>query len=84
MTVQYIGNNLYKIDIGYQTIKLCKDEIEEIQDFNFETMEITDGVEILTEEIEILKLKLYEITEGIQDGEIENIDEIATMLLKLI
>lgn len=69
MTVQYLGNELYKMDIGYQTFSLSKDEIDEIQRFDFERMKNFDkSIEDLSLKYENLSQQLSENFEFLQEN----------------
>ena len=69
MTVQYLGNELYKMDIGYQTFSLSKDEIDEIQRFDFERMKNFDkSIEDLEDELKDLSLKYENLSQQLSEN----------------
>ena len=66
MTVQYDGNELYTIHIGHQKIQLSKDEITEIQNFDFETMQSFEKSNSeLQYEIDEIKEKVENLAENL-------------------
>ena len=79
MTVQYNGNNEYKIFIGEKELLLSQDEINEIQGWDFFNNQLLDkDAEELEEELFDLKEKVYvmadELDELITDIE-ENVHD---------
>lgn len=52
MTVQYEGGDLYSVMLGNRTFFLRKNEIDEIQSYNFDTGEEIKSIEDLQMELE--------------------------------
>lgn len=80
MTVQYVGNHLYDIHLGHQKIVLSKNDIEEIQEFNFETMKSTESIEALQNKNEDLEEKLSDAETKIEEKD-EEIHELTQQIV---
>ena len=69
MTVQYEGGELYSIHIGHQKFQLSKDEIEEIQTLNLETMKSYEkSVSELEDDVEEIKDKVLDLTHKLSEN----------------
>lgn len=76
MTVQYEGNDAYKVFIGEQELLLSQDEINEIQGWDFvNRKDISDEVEELEDELEKTQTSASELYQELAKV-ISEIDEI--------
>jgi len=77
MTVQYEGNNVYKLYLNNKEINLTLDDIYKIQTYDFEKGHIVDSIDELYDkikELEYEKEKLYEELETLEE-ELKDINE---------
>ena len=91
MTVQYEGRGLYNLMIGNRSVILEQSEIDDIKNFDFDTMKIDEGNEFYKDKIERLEENLEDLVweigvlaDKINDGEIEGEYKIAEELRKII
>jgi len=76
MTVQYQGNDVYKVFIGEQELLLSQDEVNEIQCWDFvNRKDISDEVEELEDELEKTQTSTSELYQKLAEV-ISEIDKI--------
>ena len=77
MTVQYNGNDEYKIWVDFNVITLSSKEVREIQSFNFDTCKATDTVSDLNSKICSLEVDLMDSEDLVTElqSDIEDLEE---------